>query len=169
MTSNTDTNLPACALEVAHYGDRPRAQRILLVYGDYKVWSDETRRARWDGAASLLTWWHEQDETLRPPLDNLSAVDAQGYLGWLEAQGLARSTIQGYRSGAQALTKALQGMRTLPIKFDASYDPFAGAKLSALKARSYCFKRGARELTFTVDESEARAASSPPELGAKRS
>ena len=124
--------LPDYARSAAHHGDRYSARHVLLVYGDLQRWSDETRRARWDGAASLLGWWHEQDEILRPPLDNLSTEDARAYLHWLEIQGLACSTIRGYRSGARALTKALRGTRTLPIKFDARYDPFAGIQLSKL-------------------------------------
>ena len=125
--------LPDYARSAAHHGDRYSARHVLLVYGDLQRWSDETRRARWDGAASLLGWWHEQDKMLRPPLDNLSTEDVRAYLHWLESRSLARSTIRGYRSGAQALTKALRGMRTLPIKFDAGYDPFAGVQLSPAK------------------------------------
>ena len=125
--------LPDYARSAAHHGDRYSARYVLLVYGDYQGWSDESRRARWDGAASLLAWWCKQNELLRPPLDNLSVEDARTYLRWLESRGLARSTIRGYRSGAQALTKALRGMRTLPIKFDAGYDPFAGVQLSPAK------------------------------------
>ena len=124
--------LPDYARSAAHHGDRYSARYVLLVYGDYQGWSDESRRARWDGAASLLGWWHEQDKMLRPPLDNLSTEDVRDYLRWLEAQGLARSTVRGYRSGAKALTRALRGTQTLPIKLDAEYDPFAGVQLSKL-------------------------------------
>jgi len=68
-------------------------------------------------ARGLVTWWHEQDKMLRPPLDNLSVEDAQDFIASLERRGLARSTVQGYRSGASALTKALRAMRTLPVKY----------------------------------------------------
>ena len=133
MTDKLAQTLPDYARAAAHHGDRLGARYVFLIYGDLKGWSDETRRARWDGAASLLAWWYEQDETLRPPLDNLSVEDAYDYLRWLETQDLACSTIRGYRSGARALTKALQGTQTLPIKLDASYDPFAGVQLSQLR------------------------------------
>lgn len=113
----------------AHHGTRLYARYILLAYGDRQHWSDETRRARWDGTASLLAWWHEQDKTTRLPLDNLNADDAREYVRWLEAQGLARSTICGYRCGARALTKALRGARSLPVRFDAKYDPFVSVRL----------------------------------------
>ena len=133
MVNQTAQTLPDYARSAAHYGDRYSARHVLLIYGDFRHWSDETRRARWDGAASLLEWWREQDAVLRPPLDNLSAEDARAYLSYLETQGLVRSTIRGYRSGARALTKALRGMRALPVKFEAAYDPFAGVQLSQVK------------------------------------
>ena len=133
MTDKTIQTLPDYARAAAHHGDRYSSRYILLIYGDLQGWSDETRRARWDGAASLLAWWHEQDEVLRPPLDNLSAEEAHDYLNYLETQGLARSTIRGYRNGARALTKALRGTQTLPIKFGTAYDPFAGVQLPQAK------------------------------------
>ena len=127
------TTLPDYAYAAAYHGTRLYARYILLVYGDYQRWTDETRRARWDGAASLLAWWHEQDKTTRPPLDNLNAEDVGDYLRWLETQGLARSTMRGYRCGARALTKALHGARSLPVRFDPSYDPFMSVQLSRVK------------------------------------
>lgn len=125
--------LPDYAHAAAHRGIKLYARHVLLIYGDYQHWSDETRRARWDGAASLLGWWHDQDKTTRPPLDNLNDADARDYLRWLESQGLARSTIRGYRCGARALTKALRGMRSLPVRFDAKYDPFASVHLAPVE------------------------------------
>ena len=127
------TALPDYAHAAAYRGVRIYARYVLLVYGDYQKWTDETRRARWDGAASLLSWWHEQDKTTRPPLDDLNADDARDYLRWLETRGLARSTMRGYRCGARALTKALRGGRSLPVRFDPSYDPFTSVQLSWVK------------------------------------
>jgi integrase len=126
---NLTDHAHAAALEGSYSG----ASNVLMIFGDSRLWTDETRRARWDGAASLLRWWHEQDEMLRPPLDNLSKEDTQGFITSLERRGLARSTIQGYRVGASALTKALRAMRTLPVKFDPSYDPFAQARPTPVK------------------------------------
>ncbi len=82
------TTLPDYAHAAAHRGVRIYAWYVLLVYGDYQKWTDETRRARWDGAASLLNWWHEQDTITRPPLDNLNADDVRDYMGWLESARL---------------------------------------------------------------------------------
>ena len=129
----TRKHLPDYAREAAHEGSYFGANYVLLAYGDSRLWTDETRRARWDGAAALLAWWHEQDETLRPPLDNLSKEDAQDFISSLERRGLARFTVRGYRSGASALTKALRAMRTLPVKFDPDYDPFAQARPTPVK------------------------------------
>jgi hypothetical protein len=123
----TTKHLPDYARDATHEGSFYGASYVLLAYGDFQLWTDETRRARWDGTASLLTWWHEQDEVVRPPLDNLSVEDAQHYIASLEKRGLARATVRGYRSGASALTKALHAMRTLPIRYDSDYDPFAQA------------------------------------------
>lgn len=129
----TRKHLPDYARDAIHEGSYFGASYVLLAYGDKRLWTDETRRARWDGAVSLLAWWHEQDEVARPPLDNLSKEDARDYIASLERRGLARSTIRGYRSGASALTKALNAMRTLPVKFDPHYDPFAQARPTPVK------------------------------------
>ena len=45
------------------------------------------------------------------------------FLEALARQGLARTTVKGYRSGASALTKALRGARTLPSAFDEKLRP----------------------------------------------
>lgn len=129
----TRKHLPDYAREAAHEDSYFGAAYVLLAYGDSRLWTDETRRARWDGAAALLAWWHEQDEVVRPPFDNLSKEDAQDFISSLERRGLARSTIRGYRSGASALTKALRAMRTLPVKFDPDYHPFAQARPTPVK------------------------------------
>lgn len=103
-------------VQAAHY--------VLRWYADRQAWTDETFRARWDGASALLVWWGELAETARPPLDNLSQRDALAFLDCLAERGLAKTTIRGYRSGASALTKALRGARTLPASFDVQYAPF---------------------------------------------
>ena len=127
------THLMTCAHSAARSGDWEAAHYVLRWYGDMKHWTSETFRARWDGAASLLDWWHEREPALRPPLDRLTKEDAQTFLAWLEARGLSRLTIKGYRVGARALTKALRGASTSPTNLDTNYDPFREVSLSPLK------------------------------------
>ena len=118
--------LNRCARAVSQTGNVTAARYLFQFYSDRKRWTAETYRARWDGAAALLSWWHAKDSSKRPPLDNLSAQDARDFLSSLERRGLARTTVKGYRSGADALTKALRGARTIPLKEDPTYTPFDG-------------------------------------------
>ena len=127
------THLMTCAYSAARSGDWEAARYVLRWYGDMKRWTTETFRARWDGAASLLVWWHEREPAQRPPLDNLSQEDARAFLGWLEARGLSRSTMRGYRVGARALTKALRSASTSPTNLGTNYDPFREVSLSPLQ------------------------------------
>ena len=115
--------LPELARLAAFDGDFDAARYVLRWYADRRGWSDETVRARWDGSSALLGWWHGLDAPERPPLDNLGENDARAFLAVSEAQGLARTTVRGYRHGASALTKALRAARTLPASFDKRYDP----------------------------------------------
>ena len=106
---------------VIYQGDREAARYILRCYADRKGWTDETFRARWDGVSALLMWWDALEPTSRPPLGALDGDDARAFLAELEARGLARTTIQGYRSGARALIYALHNFGTL---LTATVDPF---------------------------------------------
>ena len=130
------TPLQAHALAAARHGDLASARYVLRYVADRKRWCDETLRARWDGAATLLRWWHELDSTLRPPLDDLNAADAHAFLEHLQAQGLARSTMTGYRTGAAAMSCALRACRERPVTFEQGYAPFAGIFLPPLKRSS---------------------------------
>lgn len=121
--------LPELARLAAFEGDLDAARYVLRWYADLRGWTDETFRARWDGASALLGWWHELDAPERPPLDDLTENDARNFMADLEAQALARTTVKGYRHGASALTKALRAVRTLPPSFDGDYDPFKGILL----------------------------------------
>lgn len=56
---------------VAISGDRKLARMLLREYGIDKRWSNETLRARWDGGAALLGWWHDLPPAARPPLNVL--------------------------------------------------------------------------------------------------
>lgn len=118
------TTLTDHARTATYEGDFDAARYVLRWYADRKRWTDETFRARWDGASALLGWWHGLEEAARPPLDHLTQEDAGAFLAFLAQQGLARTTIRGYRSGASALTQALRGARTLPAVFNPDYDPF---------------------------------------------
>ena len=117
-------NLTDYARAATYEGNVHAARYVLQWYADKQSWADETLRARWDGASALLEWWRGLDTFVRPPLDDLNEADASAFLEALARQGLARTTVKGYRSGASALTKALRGARTLPPAFDESYDPF---------------------------------------------
>lgn len=117
-------NLTDRARAAAYEGDVSAARYVLRWYADRKSWADETFRARWDGACALLGWWHELGAPERPPLDDLNEADASAFLEALAQQGLARTTVRGYRSGASALTRALRAARTSPPTFDETYDPF---------------------------------------------
>ncbi len=114
------------ALAASRYGEVASARHVLRHLADRRRWCDETFRARWDGAAALLSWWHTLEPVTRPPLADLSADDAKAFLDWLETQGLARATTKGYRSGAVALTSALRACREHPVVFDPAYSPFKG-------------------------------------------
>ncbi len=118
------------AQRTAYHGDRKSARYILRGYADRKGWANETFRARWDGASALLAWWHLLDPATRPPLSALDAEDARAFLADLEAQGLARTTVRGYRAGASILTRALHDLSATPTK---TYNPFKGVSLSPPK------------------------------------
>jgi hypothetical protein len=109
----------------AYSGSRRDAKMVLQTYGlTHRRWTTETMRARWDGAAALLDWWHALEPSKRPPLDNLRGGNARAFISTLEKKGLTRSTIKGYRMGASALTKALHwgcGGQEQP---DTTYNPF---------------------------------------------
>ena len=114
------------AHRVIYEGDREAARYVLRCYADRKGWTDETFRARWDGVSALLIWWDALDPTSRPPLGALDGDDARAFLTELEARGLARTTIRGYRSGARALVCALHNFGTLPT---GTVDPFKDVAL----------------------------------------
>ena len=114
--------------DASHYGDNRCARSVLRAYADTKRWTDETYRARWDGAAKLLEWWHGLDERVRPPLDHLTREDAEAFLSWLEHKTFAPSTVKGYLMGANALTKALRWASVQPVKIDDTYQPFKSVK-----------------------------------------
>lgn len=117
-------NLTDHARAAAYEGDFYAARYVLRWYADKQGWADETLRARWDGASALLGWWHKQGAPERPPLDDLNEADATAFLAALALQGLARTTVKGYRSGASALTQALRGAKSSPPAFDETYNPF---------------------------------------------
>lgn len=118
------------ARRAAYYGDRRSARFVLRTYADRKGWANETFRARWDGASALLSWWDTLDEEVRPPLGALDGDDAQVFVADLEAQGLSRTTIRGYRAGASVLTPALH---ELSASAETAYNPFKGVSLSPPK------------------------------------
>lgn len=130
------TKLQTYALAAAHRGDWLAARYVLRYLADCKRWCDETYRARWDGGAALLAWWHQLDAVTRPPLDDLKEEDARAFLNHLEGQGLARSTIRGYRIGAAALTYALRACKKWPVAFDTSYAPFRNVYLQPVTQTS---------------------------------
>ena len=133
----TQTNLQTHALIASHRGKLESSWYVLRYLADHKRWCDETFRARWDGAAALLSWWHTLDPVVRPPLDDLKESDARAFISYLEAQGLARSTMKGYRTGAAALSHALRACKMWPVTFDQSYAPFSEVYPSSLKRPSH--------------------------------
>ncbi len=113
------SHAPACQ------GDRAAAKTLLLHYS--RSSNTETFRARWDGAAALLNWWHTQAPGARPPLNDFNEGDALTFIRSLEARGLARSTIKSYRIGASDLIKAIRWSQD-PSRVDAAYRPFRDAR-----------------------------------------
>lgn len=113
----------------AYGGDRESARYVLRNYADRRGWADETFRARWDGASALLSWWDALDTEMRPPLCALDGDDARAFVAYLEDQGLASTTIRGYRAGASVLTRALHE----PSASSAAYNPFKAVTLSPPK------------------------------------
>lgn len=111
------------AQRAAYQGDFQSAFYVLRLHADLKGWTEETLRARWDGAAALLTWWHTLDPEMRPPLNALDAEDAQAFLESLKSRGLARTTVRGYRADARSLTRSLRELGTSPQP-EGTYDPF---------------------------------------------
>ena len=130
------TKLQDHALAASRHGTLGGAQYVLRHHADHKRWCDETLRARWDGAAALLAWWHALEPVERPPLDDLKSEDARAFLLHLETQGLARSTMKGYRIGAAALTCALRAYRDRPGVFDQDYAPFNNVYITPIKKPS---------------------------------
>lgn len=110
--------------EVAYSGNKKLARRLLHDYGIDKQWSNETLRARWDGAAALLDWWRTLPPAMRPPLNSLTQDDARAFITSLERRGLARSTIKSYRVGADAITRAVRWAWVIPVGEDPHYRPF---------------------------------------------
>ena len=133
---NAKTPLHHHAFIASHRAEPESARYVLRYLADRKRWCDETYRARWDGAAALLSWWRTLDPVVRPPLDDLKEDDARAFLNYLERQGLARSTVKGYRTGAAALTSALRACKTWPVAFDQSYAPFSNVYPNTLKRSS---------------------------------
>jgi hypothetical protein len=118
------TTLQNDATLVSLHGDTASAKRLLRHLADHRGWCDETMRARWDGVAALLAWWHSLEPALRPPLWDLSPDDARSFLEYLESMDLARSTLNGYRIGASGFSAALRAYRSSPGAFDPAYAPF---------------------------------------------
>ncbi len=114
--------------EIAFTGNKTCARRLLRDYGFDKRWSNETLRARWDGAAALLDWWRALPPAMRPPLNSLNQDDARAFIASLERRGLARSTIKSYRVGADALTQAVRWAWEMPVGEDPHYRPFEGVQ-----------------------------------------
>ena len=111
----------------AYQGDYVEAKSLLTART--KSRNPETLRARWDGAAALLGWWHKLEVSQRPPLDRLKDEDAQAFIHSLEDRGLARSTIKSYRVGASALTKAIRWAQDPRNSYIyPAYDPFRDAR-----------------------------------------
>ncbi len=117
------------AHRAAYQGDFQSAFYVLRLHADLRGWTDETLRARWDGASALLTWWHTLEPETRPPLDALDTEDAQAFLTHLEARGLAKATIRGYRAGARSLTRSLRELGTSPSPVR-TYDPFKAVSVT---------------------------------------
>lgn len=119
----------------AYEGNYLHAKSILYDYGlRHCQWSRETLRARWDGAAALMDWWHAQEPFKRPPLDDLQVDDARAFISTLECKGLARTTIKSYRTGASALTKAIRWSRGHKGEYPV-YDPFKNALPAPIKRK----------------------------------
>ncbi len=116
--------LQADSHNVAYSGDSKLARMLLRDYGIDKRWSNETLRARWDGAAALLGWWRDLPPAARPPLHKLTQDDARTFITSLEQRGLARSTIKSYRVGADAMTRAVRWAWVIPVGEDPHYRPF---------------------------------------------
>lgn len=120
------------AHRAAYKGDEEAARYVLRAHADRKGWADETFRARWDGASALLSWWRTLDPISRPPLGMLDTDDARAFLEHLEAQGLACSTVRGYRTGARVLTRALHDLDDSRKKGEV-YDAFKGVTIGPPK------------------------------------
>ncbi|CAA9582593.1 MAG: hypothetical protein AVDCRST_MAG86-3016 [uncultured Truepera sp.] len=147
----TRKSLQDHALAASRHGSHESARYVLRFVADRKSWCEETFRARWDGAAALLTWWHDLDPTVRPPLDDLKAEDARNFLSYLETQGLARSTMKGYRTGAAALTYALRACRKHPVVLAHDHAPFKGVHPTPVK----------RSLPVSVEVADLSTMASP--------
>lgn len=110
----------------AYKGSRRDAKAVLRAFGlTHCRWTPETVRARWDGAAAFIDWWHSLEPSKRPPLDDLHGGNARAFIRFLENKGLSRATIKSYRAGASALTKALRWGRGVHEQ-EVPYDPFRG-------------------------------------------
>ena len=119
------------AHRAAYEGNYSSAEELLRLYAKHHHWCDETLRARRNGADALVSWWRNLPETKRPPLNNLSREDASAFISRLETKGLSRSTIKGYKRGADALTKVIRAAGFKSYTFDRSYEPFKGVNPQA--------------------------------------
>jgi site-specific recombinase XerD len=110
-------------------GDVQAARLLLEWQADYRKWTPETARARWDGTARFLAWWCTLPAHVQPPLERLTRDDAQAFIEHLKAEGLAFSTIKNYREGARAFLKIVFATKQRPSNFKHTYDPFRGTVL----------------------------------------
>jgi hypothetical protein len=125
MNVNLSLPLAEQCYNAAYKGSRRDAKAVLRTYGlTHRRWTPETVRARWDGAAAFLEWWHTLEPSKRPPLDDLHGCNARAFIRFLESRGLSRSTIKSYRMGASALTKALRWGGGIYTETYPPYDPF---------------------------------------------
>lgn len=132
------------AAQGALRGERSAAFDLLDYLAAQRRWSFETLRARWDGAAKFLTWWHTLEDE-QPELLNVSSQHAQAFLDALYAEGLTTSTIRGYREGARAFLKYLYSIHH-NLNEEHSYHPFKGTTLPRPPKASFPVDQGKLEL-----------------------
>ena len=77
----------------------------------------------------LIDWIKTLPDLQKPPLHNLNQNDTQAFINYLEARNLTKSTIKGYKRGADVLTKVLRAASVGGLDLDRNYQPFSGLSI----------------------------------------
>ncbi len=126
---NNQTYLQSHAEAAVLNIDIESMKTLIELYAQKSNWSSETLRVRWDGMSALIDWIKTLPDLQKPPLHNLNQKDTRVFINYLEARNLTKSTIKGYKRGADVLTKVLRAASVGGLDLDCNYQPFSGLSI----------------------------------------